>query len=563
MNSIARLRAMATAQANFDPRSANSAYRLQGPNTKLNQSIVSVMGLLSLSVITLLFAMLAYTWLPSMGVETLSEMLSAGHLFALIILAVGAIAYVKYLTVTARHPSRYLLAYLMLLPWFTWFTRVSPTFGLNIPQSFALGFLMCIPVFFLVWKYTVPMLYQVPGLRYYAIFWCIGLVNILFFDHPVRDVTALADKQTMSVHDFTTVTLTLVSLFLTVYALYREHRNHLLKFLDQLTWVCAISLSVYSALAVFGYPLRLFTVKVEGVLRMGLIFFHPNQFGMNLVFLMLFVLGMYFYQISQRPNGKLKHVLLGALILAFPALLTTYSKNAIGSFVICGSLLTFLNFKQVPNKRTFLMVLCALPVLAAGAIFAFEQFSGLDLIERLLFRFEDSRSMDWRWNTWSYIFNDIDASTVLFGHGFSATAERMDQFSQVLKAGSIMKVLQVHNDYLMLLYDFGVVGLIVYAWLILTMIKKGLSVIKTASGDLCRSLDVTLFSIILACLIFSATDNCYYMLETPFWILTMALWVLSDRLNDRQQNDRRRSGRDTPSSQEGLPQERIARARLV
>jgi hypothetical protein len=481
-----------------------------------------------LGLFSALLAWIGFDWLPIFGIDIFADLFSPRHVLGIILLFVGGLLYLKYIHACLDHPSRFLLVYCVLLPWFTFLCRVAAQHGANFPQTALMAVLFCLPVFLMTWRYAIPMLQQVPMIRYYAILWGVMLVNLLFFDHAVFDATAqMLGKQSVSIQSYTPITLTLISLFLGSYVAYREEK--ILPFLNAVNKTAVLIAVILSLTALICYPLQLFTVTSEGVPRMGLIFFHPNHFAMYQSFLLIYMLGMYFHYLSMSSERTIQKILLVTIVFGFLALITTFSKNAIASFAVGAILLVALNLQLVRRKRFLVIILVLLPVLLVGGLWTFQLVTNVNLVEKFLFRVGNTSSMEWRLEAWRYIFEDIDWSNVLFGHGFSAASERMALFQRSLP-GSTFKVLQVHNDYLMLLYDFGLAGLIIHIWLLSVWCLKLFAVFKAPVYEMSRPLDVTAICMITAYFICNATDNCFVMLETPFWILLLILFVTSERI---------------------------------
>lgn len=86
-----------------------------------------------------------------------------------------------------------------------------------------------------------------------------------------------------------------------------------------------------------------------------------------------------------------------------------------------------------------------------------------------------------RVDLWVYLLENFSNSSflhILFGYGSHATNQLIGTFA--------------HNDYINILYDFGIIGLFLYLWFIITIIKKWISMCKNDY----ENKDIFLFAII-------------------------------------------------------------------
>jgi O-antigen ligase len=266
---------------------------------------------------------------------------------------------------------------------------------------------------------------------------------------------------------------------------------------------------------------------------MQFIFFHPNQFAMTLAYLLVFLVGSYFMERSSAQSaaskGGRERWMLLALAVGFPAVLTTVSKNALFSCLAGSGLILMLTLLKHKQRRKSWFFIVLVPILLAVSLLVVQAITGISFTEALLNRLGDSKSYTWRLMTWNYLLSDLHWSTLWFGHGFSAAAERMQLFEPPAK-GTLLRVLQVHNDYLQVLYDFGLAGLLLFFWLIGNWIKAILSAFRSKAEHPALPFQLTLLGLVTVFLICSATDNNLVSLESPAWLLITLTRCCANRL---------------------------------
>ncbi|WP_373533431.1 O-antigen ligase family protein [Vampirovibrio sp.] len=462
-----------------------------------------------------------YIWLP----ESLAGRLSVPLILGLSLLICGVVFYTGYVRGCLRKPVLFLLCYLALLPWFTWVTKLASALGINFPQTVNMVFLLVIPVIALTRRRWFALFKQVALIRYFSLFLLIVLVNYLFFDHVVYDKGVAIGKASMSVHYLTPLVLNFFSLYLTAYVVY--FTNHPEKLIQKLNIVVVTMTLLLSVFALICYPLNIMTMFIEGMMRMQLIFFHPNNFAIYQSYLLLYLLGVYLSH--EAAQFSFRWVLIVTLVLGFLALLTTLCKTAIFAVLLGGALMFLLNCRTINQFKKMLFTAISLTFIFGLAGVLLQLSMGVDSVEKINDRLNDNRSVEWRQKSWDYLLENIHGMEVVTGHGMSAAYERMIQHSAM--QGHTDQVAEVHNDYLQGLYDFGIIGWILFLGLIITTFRLIASLFKTQPHPLSRFLNLTALGLLLIFFISCGTSNCIVMLETPFWILLLTTIEAARRLN--------------------------------
>jgi len=170
-------------------------------------------------------------------------------------------------------------------------------------------------------------------------------------------------------------------------------------------------------------------------------FFYPN----SLAFFLVFIIAILLFQFSQSRKIEANALYGLFALVSFLVLLGTYTRGA-----WLGGVLVFLAFGLVKFKKILLggIILIALmclfvPIIQerVGDVLSLEPFS----------------SLIWRIKLWQGMV-DFFVQKPIFGHGLNS----FQFLSQDLQGLSALPAPEAHNDYLKLLVEMGIVGLILY-----------------------------------------------------------------------------------------------------
>lgn len=163
------------------------------------------------------------------------------------------------------------------------------------------------------------------------------------------------------------------------------------------------------------------------------------------------------------PHKWLRYV---GLIITGLVLFSSFKRGGVIAFVL--AIVAYLFVKEVLVERKFTRLLVFLiAVIALFIILIFvDNAMGNIISERILNIREDGGSnRDQVWATTWNMIKDSDAQQLLFGHGYSAVV----QDSPIEQSA--------HNDFLEVLYDWGIIAFIPYLILHFTLIKQVFSLI--------------------------------------------------------------------------------------
>lgn len=208
-------------------------------------------------------------------------------------------------------------------------------------------------------------------------------------------------------------------------------------------------------------------------------FLHPNPFATYLMILLTFL-------IAQILEGTriIPRFFMGALASAiFVIFIFTFSRGAWISFAFAMAALGFLRYRKI---------LGFMPVVLIGS---FLMIPGIKarIINIFDAGYSHGRSgWEWRLDTWSDIAAMV-AEKPLFGHGLSAV---------IVELG-----VQTHNDYLRLVAEVGLMGLLAYLWLSYTMIRQTWRDYKSADSNISESFQAALLAAAVGLLVRQCADN--------------------------------------------------------
>lgn len=130
---------------------------------------------------------------------------------------------------------------------------------------------------------------------------------------------------------------------------------------------------------------------------------------------------------------------------------------------------------------------------------------------------------------WSEVWSSLDQQHLLFGHGLGASTKLLqERFST--------QSIVVHNDYLRLLYDVGVIGLMLFVVAYLGLIRKCWTINKNAAGSQTRAFASAGVASLTAFLIITVTDNTldYYGVFAVYVWAIAAMALLSNELGESE-----------------------------
>lgn len=473
---------------------------------------------------------LGYVILPAMGWGQFAQMFHLNRLLLLFGAVIGGALYLWYLRLVIPRPQLILGFVLLLWPIVVFLNGLLLDVGINLRLRPLLLLLIALPGLWLTVWHGRLLWHAIPWFKYYLIFFL--WMTLYTFIHNAQAIDPRlsgggSGDGLVSVVQLTSYFYCLVAIVVSaVVGLKARSINGLF---DKLNAALLMVSGLEALLTIAGYPFGLFTLFLDGFTRAVGIFSHPNPFAHHQGVLLLYLFGLLFFYQGERRSRMSLLLLLSALGLNVIAFLLGLSKTALAAFSLCALLMLTLNL-AVPSVRRALVGLgIAGIVLVPLGLFGFEMLSGNNFFTLLESRLDDNTSMNWRSEIWNSLLADLDLEMLLTGHGFTAANLTVYQLS-FNDAHNAQPLMMVHNAYIALLYDFGLMGYTMFLSclsLIWQAVRHWLSAVKPHL----RTEHSIILALSLYFLLVCGFDEMSYMFDAPvlYWALSTLLFCVAWR----------------------------------
>lgn len=171
------------------------------------------------------------------------------------------------------------------------------------------------------------------------------------------------------------------------------------------------------------------------------------------------------------------------LVAGLGALICTLSRAGWASFVVAALIVVLLNFSRTKGKtglNNFTASIAAILITVSIVVTVNPQF--LNIVNRRTFS-DDYDAAQSRIPQMQVALNIIKTNPLL-GVGINNYTEVMHEYDTTdIKLTSITRH-QVHNIFLQIAAEMGIMGLAIFIWLVLMVYKEGLSYIKSSEGTM-------------------------------------------------------------------------------
>lgn len=480
----------------------------------------------------MLLACVIYLVLPALGLSGLSDSLNYQRLVMLCGAGMGVIGYWQYWRFIIPRPQ--LLVAFVILGWplAALGNAHLLALGINIRFTPLLMLMLMLPMLRIVVPHLGLLWRQLPWLKYYAAFivW-LGLYYF-FYNANATDPrlsggeSALGDGAVSLVQLVAYVyCLLCVALSAVTVLRIRNFRGFFDALNQALLWVSALE----SLVTIAGFPFQLTSMMLDGFLRAIGIFSHPNPFAHHMGILMVYLLGLYCYYQGDRKHRMPTALLWVGLAINLIAFLLGLSKTAISAFALCALIIFLLNLAVPAIRRSFTQIAISLVTLLPLGLFIFEALSGKSFFGIMESRINETESMNWRAMVWQDLMADIDLATIWLGHGFTSANQTVFNltFNDAKNANPLM---MVHNAYIALLYDLGIMGYLMFVAplsLILQSARGWMNAVKPAL----RTEHTIIIALTVYFLFACGFDEMSYMFDAPqlYWTLVSILSCMALR----------------------------------
>jgi O-Antigen ligase len=476
-------------------------------------------------------AFFIYAALPALGMNTLETVFSWGHLLTISGLLLGGILYTAYYRWVAQKPEFLVFFILILWPFVEYFSENLLLQGINIHLRPILLLILGLPGFGYLIQNRKMLWAAFPYLKYALAFWLVVMGYFVFFNSNTLDLRfgqdSVLTEGSMETIQLTAYTFCFISLIVSGTAILKHDKQR--QFFDQLNTGLLVSSSIIALVTLLGYPFNLFSTNLDGFHRAMGVFTHPNPFSHHMGVLLLYLTGLSFYYQGQNKRRIPKWLLVGGLLLNTLAFLLGLSKTAIGVFALSTVLLVLFNLSSAHIWRNLLKGLLILAVIVTIGLSAYQLLTDTSFFDILQSRLEQRQSLNWRMEVWQELLANMDSASIFFGHGFTAANQLVFQYSFNDKLNP-HPLMMVHNGYIALLYDFGLLGAFFFI-AVLSMLFNTLRQFFQNRQPPNRSLLATIIALCTYFFLTCGFDEMTYMFDAPllFWVFCTIMTGLVKR----------------------------------
>jgi O-antigen ligase len=232
----------------------------------------------------------------------------------------------------------------------------------------------------------------------------------------------------------------------------------------------------------------------------------PNTFGGYLLFILCLAIGIYLHDVS--PRIKIALLVLSALII-FPFFYTLSRASYTG---IIFSFLALI----VLSKKKFLLVSVMSALIIAGIMIKPEA-----VLSRV-----------------KYTFQERQANLAKIGNIYldPSSTERIVSWANSLKAWKKNPLLGrgvtgfpfIDGQYILLLSEGGIIGFLAFSWLLWSILKHSLSVLRKMDDELYKGLTLGFITGFIGLTIHAVTANTFIIVRImePFWFIAGTIMTL-------------------------------------
>ncbi|MEM0951551.1 MAG: O-antigen ligase family protein [Cyanobacteria bacterium P01_H01_bin.74] len=478
-------------------------------------------------LVSLLVPLMTHGLLPMLGVRFIADRFSTQGVFFIFALLAGFTFYSSYFLFITKRPV-FMVVYSSVFVRLTFYiAALAHLVGKHIPVRSLHAPLLVLPGYYLGFIHFSALWKTYSYFKYVVIFLCLFVFYYVFFNYnfvdPIVAKTSGVSISKGQLTDYIYASLGIIipgAMF--IQAGSAENRIKLFNIINHTLLIGAIAEAV---LSILGYPVGLFTMKVEGFRRTSGLMEHPNAYGKIAGLFLIYFIGLYYYYVKNpdRKTALLDLLLQIAIASNLLAFLLTLSKNAFaGFFLACVIYLVSALFDNTLRQKLILplMILSGLVVvLLAG----YQMVSEKDLMSLLTDRFNDTRSLEWRTRVWGYLLSNINKTSVWFGHGLSACNMEMYRYQYNDAIASEKQSLYVHNALIQFLYDMGIVGLTIFASYLNAVLSSAQNFFKDNYNPLYLCIIGLSFFVLLGTL----TDECITEFHMNFMYWFMVTMIIS------------------------------------
>jgi putative inorganic carbon (HCO3(-)) transporter len=354
-------------------------------------------------------------------------------------------------------------------------------------------------------NYKLYIVTKTP-LRYYAIFLYISLISeilLLVNNRPVFGI---------SITPYIRIWIYLVLMLFLLSVSYKK------SIVNEIVFSIIISSFIPNTIALAQIKYDIFTIinSFEGQRRIGSTFSHPNFYAYYLVIVIICLL----YKIYYVDKKSHKLLLYAYVIFNSSLIIFTYARTPmiILFVIISSSILSYVLSKH--KYLTFAMIVFFIVIFSVSSYFILK--SNLFLTSRFNIS-ENGSSFTWRLGMWfnamSYWAKDI--IRIIFGCGWVTSKEFVE--------GIEYRGLNMHNEFLRMIFDTGIMGFLYYFTFIVNLINQ----VKRSNID--KAKKVLFKNLMILFVIGCANDNIIIAPENYIYIIILFIALSAEAFRSEKE----------------------------
>jgi O-antigen ligase len=421
-------------------------------------------------VVTAVFLVLLFVWFYA------EPLIFAGVVGILISFLLTPLLYKKH--------QFFLILWLLIVPFFDNFT---PLLIKNTSIITYIATFLSIPSAFVLFHNKFGEIKKnLPFIKYIALFFLLVFLNFFRPDTPSNAINEVVRN------------IVIIFLIFTVYFYSKSFNFSDLAMKKMFNWINIFCVS-NSLFAIFQRITGIGMKIIEGIPRSQGFLGHPNVTGF--VVNIFFPVSVYMFLNAKSKREKIQWGV--SILVNLLALLLTFTKICYLSLFMTLAVL-FLYLSPKIKWRIFFSL-----TVISGLLLLVNWLVGLNMLESVIERINNTSSYSWRLKIWNYLSSEINISNILQGHGINSVVTFLVQLDRAPHA---------HNMYLQLMYEYGMTGII----FILAFISPALAFFKKLKTEEMTK-PLVIFPLIIIAIVFinMYSDNSV-MLRTPmfyFWTI--------------------------------------------
>jgi hypothetical protein len=316
-------------------------------------------------------------------------------------------------------------------------------------------------------QYLLPLWRFFPHLRFLGFFAVLtGLYFVFFNQNAVSPTQAMTGENSfggsLSLNQLSTTIYCAVMGVLAAHCALNVPKTSL----DFVNKALVVFVLVESVVITVLAPL--FTMEVDGFNRLAGLYKHPNMYAHRQALLLLYL--MMVCAVDAQNQFKLfsRKTWAAVFLISLLPFLLALSKTAIAACVI-SAVVFWVAYSRLCGKTLLKpqqWALMGLVGLVATSLFAL--VSGQGFLELVEARVTSTSSLEWRYKVWGFLMKEPTLLSTLFGHGLTAANKVIYELS-FHDAFAATPLINVHNAYVQLYYDFGLLGFSYWAAILALM----------------------------------------------------------------------------------------------